>query len=1002
MFWSKLCSIAGVLSFALNASSLTIGRGGKPKELIKDKRALQDIVTWDEHSIFVRGERIMLLNGEFHPYRLPAPGLWLDVFQKVKALGFAGVSFYTDWALQEGQEGVFNAEGVFSLDQFFAAASEAGIYLVARPGPYINAESSGGGFPGWLTRKTAIERTPEYLNYTALYSKSIGEIIAKAQITNGGPVILFQPENEYSQATSNVKFPDPDYFAAVEQMFRDAGIVVPFVSNDAFPHGYFAPGTGLGAVDIYGFDGYPLGFDCANPTVWPAGAIPTYYLGLHQQQANSTPVTISEFQGGSFDPWGGKGFDACAQLLNNEFERVFYKNNYAIETTIFNLYMIYGGTNWGNLGYPEGYTSYDYGASISEDRTVTREKYSEAKLEANFLKASPAYLDATVSTYGSNGSFVNTDAILTTQLRSNSTGTGFYIVRQADYASLATTKYKLKNLPTSIGSLTIPQLQGSLELQGRDSKVHVTDYDIGGTTVLYSTAEIFTWQKYGSNTILLVYGGAGETHEIAFKGKTKSTVLEGAGVTKKALNGNAVLNWQVTPARKVVQISSNVFVYLLWRNEAYNYWTLQLPSPSTVDLYTSPSVTSVVVKAGYLLRTATLNGGTLALTGDLNATVPLSITGAPSAVNKVTFNGNNVQVTKNTVTGEWTGRLRFTAPSVTIPDLASLEWKYLDSLPEIQNTYDDSAWTNADLTYTNNTLWSLKTPTSLLQVDYGYIPAVTLFRGHFTATGAESSLLLYLQGGNAFASSVFLNNTFLGSWVGNATKSNWNLTVPITSLKAGKPYVFTISVDNQGLEEDGEVGTDGPKTPRGILNYTLAGRPQNAITWKIQGNLGGENYADKTRGPLNEDGWFAERMGYHLPAPPDSKWKAVNPVTTGVSKAGTALFTTNFDLQIPAGYDIPISVSFGALGGNYRVELFVNGYQFGKFVANVGPQVEFPVPQGILDYSGRNYVALLVWALEGAVKVNDVRLVPTAVVQSGYGNVEMSPITSYAPRMGAH
>jgi len=58
---------------------------------------LQDIVTWDEHSVLVRGERILLYNGEFHPFRLPVPSLWLDIFQKIKAAGFSGVSFYTDW-----------------------------------------------------------------------------------------------------------------------------------------------------------------------------------------------------------------------------------------------------------------------------------------------------------------------------------------------------------------------------------------------------------------------------------------------------------------------------------------------------------------------------------------------------------------------------------------------------------------------------------------------------------------------------------------------------------------------------------------------------------------------------------------------------------------------------------------------------------------------------------------------------------------------------------------
>ena len=48
--------------------------------------------------------------------------------------------------------------------------------------------------------------------------------------------------------------------------------------------------------------------------------------------------------------------------------------------------MIFGGTNWGNLGYAEGYASYDYAAAITENRELTREKYSEIKLQGNFLK----------------------------------------------------------------------------------------------------------------------------------------------------------------------------------------------------------------------------------------------------------------------------------------------------------------------------------------------------------------------------------------------------------------------------------------------------------------------------------------------------------------------------------------------------------------------------------------------------------------------------------------
>jgi hypothetical protein len=74
--------------------------------------------------------------------------------------------------------------------------------------------------------------------------------------------------------------------------------------------GLFAPGevvlgTTEGDVDIYGHDSYPLGFDCANPSVWPAGNIPTYFHASHVQQSPSSPFAIPEFQGGAFDPWGG-------------------------------------------------------------------------------------------------------------------------------------------------------------------------------------------------------------------------------------------------------------------------------------------------------------------------------------------------------------------------------------------------------------------------------------------------------------------------------------------------------------------------------------------------------------------------------------------------------------------------------------------------------------------------------------------------------------------------
>ncbi|CAD0109214.1 unnamed protein product [Aureobasidium uvarum] len=1000
-----------VAGLAITSDALAV-RKPNLNELIKPykrdlgKNLLQGLVTWDEHSLFVRGERIMIYSGE-----LPVPSLWLDVFQKIKALGYNAVSFYVDWALVEGKQGDFTAEGIFAWEPFFEAAQKAGIYLIARPGPYINAEVSGGGFPGWLSRVPAPLRTrdPRFLNATDNYSRNIGEIIAKAQITEGGPVILYQPENEYSQAvSSDPEFPDQ----AVEQKFRDAGIVVPSILNDAFPHGYFAPGTGVGAVDIYGYDGYPLGFDCANPTTWPDNNLPTYYGNLHEEQSPSTPNSILEFQGGSFDPWGGLGFAQCAELLNSEFQRVFYKNDFSFGVTIFNIYMTYGGTNWGNLGHPGGYTSYDYGAVITEDRLVSREKYSEAKLEANFLQASPAYLTATPqNNTHANGSYTDSPDIAVTALLGNRTN--FFVIRHAAYNSRASTQFKL-NLPTSQGNITIPQLNGSLVLNGRDSKFAVTDYDAAGTNLLYSSAEIFTQKSYGDKQILVVYAGPNENHELALTLSCSSEIIEGSGVNIVKKKGTTIIGFKSSSERRIVKVGE-LYVYILDRNDAYNYWVLDLPSSTVSGNYTNATLetSAAIVKAGYLLRTVQVSDNTLHLTGDLNSTTDIEVIGgAPAKLTELTFNGESIKFAQDSCSGVVTGSVAYKEPSFSIPDLSSVSWKVLNSLPEVSPGYDDSLWTNADLTYSNNTQRNLTTPVSLYGSDYGYNAGNLLFRGHFTASGSESSIYLQTQGGSAFGMSAWLNGTFLGSARGIDAASNANSTFSLPNVASGSSYVLTVLIDHMGLQENGQGGSSEMKTPRGILNYSLSGRNASAITWKLTGNLHGEDYEDRTRGPLNEGGLYAERQGYHLPGAPTSSWaNSTSGPMAGITSPGVSFYSTTFDLDMPSGYDIPIAISFsnatsssnGSAPVAYRSQIYVNGYQFGKYVSNIGPQDVFPVPQGIFDYNGPNYLAVSLWALdEGGAKISNLSLVVGPAIQSGYGPISLSPMTGWSKREGAY
>ncbi|KAI0385148.1 glycoside hydrolase family 35 protein [Hypomontagnella monticulosa] len=984
---------------------------------IERRDSLEGLVTWDKHSMIIRGERMFIFSGEFHPWRLPSPGLWLDIFQKIKALGFNAVSFYTYWGLVEGTPGKVRFDGIFALDEFFKAAAEAGIYLIARPGPYINAETALGGFPGWTARISAPLRgdDPEFVNATDLYAATVGKLIADAQITNGGPVVMLQPENEYDTwpEVNNTDFPsevNSNYMEYVKQQFKKAGNVVPQMVNDHLFQGNWAPGSGPGETEIYGIDAYPMRYDCAHPDIWPKIRWPKNWHLMHEKYSPNTPFFVAEFQGGSGTGFGNVNADACNALVNQESVRVLWKNNYGFGIKIFNIYMTYGGTNWGNLGYRGGDSSYDYGAAIKENRHIWREKYSEEKLEANFFKVSPAYLTA-VAGNSSNGSYVSTDQIATTPVFGTESPTNFYIIRHADWTSTNTTTYKFI-VPTTVGNITIPQLGKELVLTRRDSKIHVTDYDVGGINLLYCTAEIFTWAKDASGKrTLILYGGAGEVHEIAINlGNVTTTSVrtlpEYSGLKTQEVGSNTlVVQWEVSAERQILKLGHDLEVYLLWRNDAYNYWATELPAEAPIANYSSPSKPAVIVKGPYLVRTAVLDGELLRLTGDINATTDVELIHEPTGkVKGFSFNDKALCAKRNEA-GNLVATLDFQAPEIVFPNFASLEWKYIDSLPEIQNSYDDSRWVTCENPSTNNPQ-SMITPTSLYASDYGFHSGSLIYRGHFTANGAEPSLFINVTGGNDFGYSLWLNETFLTSWDGTSGDHTHNETILLApySLEAGNSYVFTLLIDHMGQDEEAP-GTDAIKAPMGIINFVLTGHVKSDITWKMTGNLGGESYHDLDRGPRNEGAMFAERQGFHQPSPPSQDWAVANPITDGVATAGVGFFTTTFELDVPAGYDVPLDFVFAnaTAGATYRVQLFVNGWQFGKYVANLGPQTAFPVPEGILNHNGVNTVAVTLWSLDDrGAKIDGLELRPEMPLWSGYRKPWAAPQPAWQEREGAY
>lgn len=214
------------------------------------------------------------------------------------------------------------------------------------------------------------------------------------------------------------------------------------------------------------------------------------------------------------------------------------------------------------------------------------------------------------------------------------------------------------------------------------------------------------------------------------------------------------------------------------------------------------------MKGGYLLRSASVEGSTLSLTGDLNATTPLEVIGAPSPVDRIEFNGVEL-ASQPTAYRTILATVDFVPPHFRLPDLNSLEWKFIDSLPEIQGTYDDSAWVSATNTYTNNTtIMNLTTPTSLFASDYGFNTASVIYRGHFIANGLETNISIMTQGGDGFGHSIWLNSTFIKSWVGEASALSVTQNLALPNLTIGASYVLTALVDLMGNEENTHIGDD--------------------------------------------------------------------------------------------------------------------------------------------------------------------------------------------------
>lgn len=481
-------------------------------------------------------------------------------------------------------------------------------------------------------------------------------------------------------------------------------------------------------------------------------------------------------------------------------------------------------------------------------------------------------------------------------------------------------------LNTSIGAITVP----SVSLDGRQSKILVTDYHFGEHTLLYSSSDILTYGLF-DETVLVFYSDVGQTGEFAFEHPAKvpfavygsTTVSSSEGTAQKDSGGKSEkytkYTYTQTAGSTVVRFSNGILVYLLDTETA---WTFFAPS-TTPNPHISPSE-QVFVLGPYNVRNVSLSGNTIYLLGDNANTTSLEVyTGTKAS--SIIWNGMKLATKRSAY-----GSLIASAPGATDRsiELPSLSWVVADSLPEAQQRYDDSKWVVCNKTTTLSPTPPLSLPV-LFSSDYGYYAGIKIYRGYFD--GAASSANITNQGGAAAGWSAWLNGKLVGYNTGNA--SLWASSALLNFSGApmyNKSNVLTVVSDYTGHDET-STGPAGVENPRGLLGAILYGSNStlNFTRWKIQGNAGGNANIDPVRGPMNEDGLHGTRLGWHLPGfnPTGPSWTAGSPYS-GRNESGISWYITKFNLSIDADLDVPLGIELNAPPGTYAsVQLYVNGYQ---------------------------------------------------------------------------
>lgn len=315
--------------------------------------------------LYIDGKATVLLCSSLFYFRIPAE-YWQARMRQLKDAGYNAIDVYFPWNFHETEPDVWNFEGMRDVDRFLALAAQEGLYVVARPGPYICSEWDGGGMPAWLSERVGSalrQHDDRYLGELRKWMDRMMPIISRRQHGREGSVVLVQLENEL------------DLFPC-EHPRRFVGELARMADEHHFHIPYIACSGSQLDVEMAGGTA-----DGVNPTYnfYPAPDHPAF-----EEQMRMCYEVMRRHSGTFMTTETNREH----RTLRREVASGLRLISPYCQTASHDYDCYTGISSWGNNPeHPIAYMTndYDHGAMLTADGCVT-EEYLEARLLANLLQ----------------------------------------------------------------------------------------------------------------------------------------------------------------------------------------------------------------------------------------------------------------------------------------------------------------------------------------------------------------------------------------------------------------------------------------------------------------------------------------------------------------------------------------------------------------------------------------------------------------------------------------